>query len=139
MKRTQRKAFPKKSIVPTRFKILEKQNSLNVTKETESFLKVLKDNPTKEETDYYIKTFIRIIFKSIYVFNKEIVKVELNQPWKLCYEKGLQCQKTEKMPLKQPKCPQKDGNIPSFWRPTAGRWPQYRRIMEELIEVVAGL
>ena len=34
--------------------------------------------------------------------------------------------------------PSLKGVLPN-WRPTDGRWPQYRRTMEELIEVVAGL
>ena len=49
----------------------------------------LKKCPNNESLDYAIKTFMRIIFKSIYVYNQEIVKVEINQPWKLCYEEGL--------------------------------------------------
>jgi hypothetical protein len=39
--------------------------------------------------DYIIETFMRIIFRGTYIQNKEIVKVEINEPWKMCYQEGL--------------------------------------------------
>jgi hypothetical protein len=32
---------------------------------------------------------MRIIFKGIYIQNQEIVKVDINQPWKMCYDEAL--------------------------------------------------
>ncbi|MFH1201261.1 MAG: hypothetical protein V1674_00005, partial [Candidatus Omnitrophota bacterium] len=51
---------------------------------------------------FAIKTFMRIIFKSIHIHNQEIVKVDINQPWKLCYEEGLKCLKEQKTEEKTP-------------------------------------
>jgi len=45
--------------------------------------------------DYLIKTFMRIIFKGIYIQNQEIVKVDINQPWKMCYDEALKCRHGE--------------------------------------------
>lgn len=101
-------------------KILEKNNSLDVVKETQTFLVDLERCPDvpDERVDYALKTFMRIIFKAIYVHNQEIVKVEINQPWKCCYEEGLKWtekkeNKTESQPI------QFHGDEQSFWRPTA--------------------
>lgn len=69
--------------------ILEKRNAVNLTFETQGFLLRLKNTPANEHSDYIIKSFMRIIFKGIYIYNQEIVKVEINQPWKMCYEEGL--------------------------------------------------
>jgi len=70
-------------------KILEKRNAVNLVKATQDFLLCLRSNPNSEKMDYLIKTFMRIIFRGIYIQNKEIVKVEINEPWKMCYEEGL--------------------------------------------------
>mgnify|MGYP001602790541 CR=1 FL=1 len=32
---------------------------------------------------------MRIIFKTIYIRNQEIVTFELNEPWQTCYDEGL--------------------------------------------------
>ncbi len=74
-------------------KILEKRNAVNLVKATQDFLLCLRSNPNSEKMDYLIKTFMRIIFRGIYIQNKEIVKVEINEPWKMCYEEGLKWQK----------------------------------------------
>jgi len=98
-------------------KILEKRNSINLVKATQDFLLRLRSNPNNEQMDYLVKTFMRIIFKAIYIQNQEIVKVDINQPWKMCYEEalkmdprfrgddrveeGVKCQKTkETAPIK---------------------------------------
>ncbi|MBU4311122.1 MAG: recombinase family protein [Candidatus Omnitrophica bacterium] len=70
-------------------KILEKRNSINLVKATQDFLLRLRSNPNSEQMDYLIKTFMRIIFKAIYIQNQEIVKVDINQPWKMCYDEAL--------------------------------------------------
>ncbi len=83
--------------------ILDKRNSINLTKETQNFLLRLKSTRQNEQSDYAIKTFMRIIFKNIYVYDQEIVETELNQPWKMCYEEGLKWLKKEKTEQKQEK------------------------------------
>lgn len=93
----------KADIKAIQLKILDKRNSIDVTKDTQNFLLRLKNDPTKEQTDFAIKTFMRIIFKSIHIHNQEIVKVDINQPWKLCYEEGLKCLKEQKTEEKHPK------------------------------------
>ncbi|MDE2231825.1 MAG: recombinase family protein [Candidatus Omnitrophica bacterium] len=112
------------NIKAAQLKILEQRNSINVVKEVEDFLKGLnKEQPTDEQIDYSIKTFMRIIFKNIYLQDREIVKFELNQPWKLCYEEGLKCktktQETRNLPLEMVLVEKE--NSPSYWRPTAAR------------------
>jgi len=103
-------------------KILEKQNSLNVMKETQDFLDGLRNSSKTEQSDYLIKTFMRILFKSIYLQDQEIVKVELNQPWKLCYEEGLKWKtKNIKAPRSRKKTENQSLKEPSFWRPTAAK------------------
>ncbi|OPY88347.1 MAG: DNA-invertase hin [Smithella sp. PtaU1.Bin162] len=79
----------KSDIKTIQLKILEKRNSVNVVKETQDFLVKLRSMPKDEHSDFVIKSFMRIIFKGIYIHNQEVVKVELNQPWKLCYDEGL--------------------------------------------------
>jgi len=114
----------KVNIKATQFKILEKRNSINVMKETEEFLKGLnKEQLTDEQMDYSIKTFMRIIFKNVYIQDKEIVKFELNQPWKLCYEEGLKWKKKaqENKNKQQEMEMMESENLPSFWRPMAAK------------------
>lgn len=84
--------------------ILEKRNCVDLIKMTQDFLLRLKNTPPREQSDYAIKMFMRIIFKGIYIQNQEIVKVDINQPWKLCYEEGLKWlkqAKTEPKPEKK--------------------------------------
>ena len=38
---------------------------------------------------------MRIIFKGIYIQNQEIVKVDINQPWKMCYDEALKVRHSE--------------------------------------------
>ncbi|MBU3958853.1 MAG: recombinase family protein [Candidatus Omnitrophica bacterium] len=75
--------------------ILDKSNSINLTNATQEFLLRLRSAPKGEQMDYLIKTFMRIIFKAVYIQNQEIVKVEINQPWKMCYEEGIKWLKTQ--------------------------------------------
>jgi len=72
----------------------------------------LRSNPNTQQMDYLIKTFMRIIFKGIYIQNQEIVKVDINQPWKMCYdealkdrqaEEGVKCQKKSETTPKKAK------------------------------------
>lgn len=103
-------------------KILEKRNSVNVMKETQDFLVKLRSMPKDEHSDFVIKTFMRIIFKGIYVHNQEIVKVELNQPWKLCYDEGLKWIKQAEIEQKTPKTEKKNRrSYVSFWKPSVAR------------------
>jgi len=94
----------KSDIKAIQLNILEKRNAVNLTKITQDFLLRLKNTLPNEQSDYMIKSFMRIIFKGIYVQNQEIVKVDINQPWKLCYEEGLKWlkqAKTEQKPEKK--------------------------------------
>ena len=112
----------KEDIKAFQLKILEKQNSLNVVQETQDFLLGLKACPENEQSDFAIKRFMRIIFKSISIKNQEIVKLDINQPWKFCYEEGIKKWKMlEKQEQMQPKAPGMDTENASYWRPTADR------------------
>ena len=93
----------KADIKAIQLSILDKRNSVDVTRDTQNFLLRLKKEPTQQQTDFAIKTFMRIIFKSIHIYNQEIVKVDINQPWKLCYEEGLKWLKEQKTEEKSPK------------------------------------
>ena len=133
----------KTNIKATQLKILEKRNSINIVKEAEEFLKGLnKEQPTDEHMDYSVKTFMRIIFKNIYIQDREIVKFELNQPWKLCYEEGLKCKNKTRENKKEGKSRQEEivlvesENSPSYWRPTAGRWVQYCTTLVGFLEKI---
>jgi hypothetical protein len=44
---------------------------------------------------------MRIIFKSIHIQNQEVVKFELNEPWKTCYEEGMKWLKTSEKTTNQ--------------------------------------
>jgi len=94
----------KADIKAIQLKILEKRNAVNLTYATQDFLLRLRNTPPSEPSDYMIKSFMRIIFKGIYIYNQEIVKVDINQPWKMCYEEGLKWlkqAKTEPKPEKK--------------------------------------
>jgi len=78
----------KQDIKAIQLKILDKRNSANLVKATQDFLLRLRSTPDDHQLDYLVKTFMRIIFKSIHIQNQEIVKFELNEPWKTCYEEG---------------------------------------------------
>ncbi len=109
----------KGEIKSVQLKILDKRNSIDVMKETQDFLIGLKRTSNKEQSDYMIKTFMRIVFKNIYIQNQEIVKVEINQPWKLCYEEGLQwIKKMERHPASTEKGKR---SYVSFCVPTAAK------------------
>ncbi|MFH1594071.1 MAG: hypothetical protein ABID09_05195, partial [Candidatus Omnitrophota bacterium] len=70
-------------------------------KATQDFLLRLRSTPDDRQLDYLVKTFIRIIFKSIHIQNQEIVKFELNEPWKTCYEEGMKWLKTNEKTKEQ--------------------------------------
>ncbi len=86
----------KQDIKAIQLKILDKRNSVNLVKATQDFLLRLRSTPENDnhQLDYLIKTFMRIVFKSITIQNQEIVKFELNEPWKTCYEEGMKWLKT---------------------------------------------
>ena len=128
-----------------------------------------------EQIDFLIKSFMRIVFKAIYIQNQEIVSFELNEPWQTFYDEGLKmdsrfrgndsvvsgndsdecgndkadngndreytrCKNQSKiMTITSPLTENQPAKCACYWKPTAGRWPQYRRTMEEVVEVVAGL
>lgn len=83
----------KQDVKAVQIKILEKRNAVNLVKATQDFLVRLRSNPKDEQKDYLVKSFMRIIFKAVYIQNQEIVKVEINEPWKMCYEEGMKCLK----------------------------------------------
>lgn len=78
----------KQDIKAIQLKILDKRNSINLVRATQDFLLRLRSTSDDRQLDYLVKTFMRIIFKSIHIQNQEIVKFELNEPWKTCYEEG---------------------------------------------------
>jgi hypothetical protein len=87
----------RQDIKAVQLKILEKRNAVNLTKAAQDFLLKLRSNPSNVQMDYLVKTFMRIIFKSIHIQNQEIVKFDLNQPWKICYEEGMKWLKTSEI------------------------------------------
>ncbi len=91
----------KQDVKAIQLKILEKRNAVNLVKATQDFLIRLRSNPNNEQMDYLVKTFMRIIFKAIYIQNQEIVKVDINEPWKMCYEEGLKWLKMQEKGQKQ--------------------------------------
>ena len=92
--RNEEKRF-RQDVKAIQLKILEKRNSVNLVKATQDFLLCLRSNPNTEKMDYLIKTFMRIIFKGIYIQNTEIVKVDINEPWKMCYDEALKSRHSE--------------------------------------------
>jgi len=91
----------KQDVKSIQLKILEKRNAVNLVKATQDFLIRLRSNPNNEQMDYLVKTFMRIIFKAIYIQNQEIVKVDINEPWKTCYEEGMKWLKTNEKTKEQ--------------------------------------
>ncbi len=93
----------KQDIKAIHLKILDKRNSVNLVKATQDFLLRLRNTPENDnhQLDYLIKTFMRIVFKSITIQNQEIVKFELNEPWKACYEEGMKWLKTSEKTKEQ--------------------------------------
>jgi len=73
---------------------------------------------------------MRIIFKSVHIQNQEIVKFELNEPWKTCYEEGMKWLKTQEMEPKAviPGAKARRSYV-CFCAPSDGRCPPYRRTM----------
>jgi len=129
----------RQDVKAVQIKILEKRNAVNLVKATQDFLLCLRSNPNSEKMDYLIKTFMRIIFKGIYIQNKEIVKVEINEPWKMCYEEGLKWQKKSETPPIQanPRASRVMESV-SFCAPSDGRCLPYRHSMADIAEALAG-
>ena len=120
-------------------KILEKRNSINLVKATQDFLLKLRSNPNTQQMDYLIKTFMRIIFKGIYIQNQEIVKVEINQPWKMCYEEGLKWLKTqEAAPILAKKARKTARSYVYCCVPSGDRCLPYRHSMSDLAKALVG-
>lgn len=90
----------KADIKAIHLKIIEKRNAINLTQLTQDFLLRLKNTPPAQQSDYLLKSFLRIIFKGVYIYNQEIVRLDINQPWKLCYEEGLKWLKIKEIPTK---------------------------------------
>lgn len=97
-------------------KILDKRHSMNIMKDTQNFLVQLNKSSGTEESDFALKTFMRILFAGIYVRDQKIVKLDIHQPWKLCYEKGLECKRPKKHPRELQRTA--SGSMSSIWRPT---------------------
>lgn len=98
-------------------KILDKRNSIDLVKAAQDFLLRLRTEPNEEQMDFLLKTFMRIIFRSIHVRDQEIVKFELNEPWKTCYEEGTKWLKTSEI-TKTPTTNQRRSSV-FFWRHSA--------------------
>jgi len=108
----------KSEIKLLQLKILDKRNSINIMQDTKDFLVQLNKESGKFEDgiDFSIKNFMRVLFSAIYIRDQKIVRMEINHPWKLCYEKGLECKKQKKAPKELQKMTA--GNVSSIWRPT---------------------
>jgi site-specific DNA recombinase len=93
----------KQDIKAIQLKILDKRNSVNLVKATQDFLLRLRNTPDNQnqQMDYLMKTFMRIMFRSIHIQNQEIVKHDLNEPWKTCYEEGMKWLKTSEKTIIQ--------------------------------------
>lgn len=109
-----------------------------------------------EKMDYLIKTFMRIIFKGIYIQNKKIVKVEINEPWKMCYEEGLKMdprvreddslgegskwqKKSETTPIQENPRTSRVMESVYFCAHSAEHWPRLLCVMEGVMAAVAGI
>ena len=112
----------KQDIKAVQLKILDKRNSINLTRATQDFLLHLRKTSDNEQMDFLIKTFMRIIFKSIYIQNQEIVTFKLNEPWQTCYEEGIRWLKTAKIaPQTANPTEIHPANSACFWRPMDAR------------------
>lgn len=104
----------KQDIRDVQIKIIDRRNSMNIVRAVQDFLLRLRADPSDDEgRSFLMKTFMRIIFKEIKIQDREIVKFELNEPWKMCYEEGtkwMQMREIEKIPTE----PQ-SANPVCFW------------------------
>ena len=80
------------------------------------------------------KGLLKLVFKSVVIKKGKIKNFEMFQPFQSLYE-GAWIQWQTKISQQVTAHPVSVSTL----RPTDGRWPQYRRTMEELIEAVAGL
>ena len=92
----------KQDIRDVQIKIIDRRNSMNIVRAVQDFLLRLRAEPADDEgRSFLMKTFMRIIFKEIKIQDREIVKFELNEPWKMCYEEGtkwMQMREIEQTP-----------------------------------------
>jgi len=104
--------------------------------DTRDFLVQLNKEPNKkgEGMDFSIKNFMRVLFAGIYIRNQKVVRLDIHQPWKLCYEKGLECKKQRKAPRELQKMT--TTNVSSIWRPTVGRWMRNRTTMAKIAKAL---
>ena len=79
----------RQDIKSIQLKILDKRNTINLTRATQDFLLHLRKIQHNEQSDFLVKSFMRIVFKAIYIQNQEIVSFELNEPWQTCYGEGI--------------------------------------------------
>ena len=87
--------------------------------------------------DFALKNFMRILFQGIYIRDQKIVKLDIRQPWKLCYEKGLECKRQKKAPRELQKMTAT--GVSSIWRPTDEDRELFRMIMKTIAEAVVKL
>jgi len=127
----------RREIKEIEMQILKNRNSINVVTETHDFLVKLKNTSKEDQCDYAIKTFMRIIFKNIYIQNQEVVKVEINHPWKMCYEEGLKCLNTLETKKKEKKKVKRSRQ--SYCVPTAGRWTPKGRTLAKIAKALINL
>lgn len=139
----------RQDIKGVQLRILDKRNAINLNRATEDFLLHLRKFQDNEQADFLIKTFMRIVFKSVYIQDQRIVSVELNEPWQTCYNeglkmdsrfrgndkidngndsfgKGIECQKIIQTTATPSQIMSQNRNLPQqesacFWRPTAAK------------------
>ncbi len=116
-------------VLQVQLKILDKRNSINLTRAVQDFLLHLRKSTDNSQMDFLVKTFMRILFKSIHIQNQEIVAFELNEPWQTCYDEGIKWTKQSQTAPQTatPSGIQSRKSLPHrqasacFWRPTAVR------------------
>ncbi len=131
----------KQDIKAVQLKILDKRNSVNLVKATQDFLLRLRNTPDNNnlQMDYLMKTFMRIIFRSIHIQNQEIVKHDLNEPWKTCYEEGMKWLKTNEKTTKQaiPEAKARR-SYECFCVPSDVHWCKWCEIIAVILKKVSG-
>ena len=120
-------------------KILDKRNSVNIMQDTRDFLIQLNKKSDKEHEgmDFALKNFMRILFQGIYIRDQKIVKLDIHQPWKFCYEKGLECKRPKNAPKEFRKMA--SVSVSSIWRPTDEDKVLLRMIMKTIAEALTNI
>ncbi|MEI7999659.1 MAG: hypothetical protein WCH62_09180, partial [Candidatus Omnitrophota bacterium] len=149
----------RQDIKSVQLKILDKRNTIDLSRATQDFLLHLRKSTDNSQIDFLVKTFMRILFKAINIQNQEIVSFELIEPWQTCYDEGIEKRllrrfaprndtkeerkwntlKTAQQTATPLVTLKQDRNLPQqesacYWKPTAGRWVHYYMTLFEFLE-----